>query len=211
MPGANHRACPQDTAVTIDAGNLAPVDGGTFADTGASTDVGLSFDAGGIVDTGPEIVTGPWEVARRQAMVSSPRAFHVDDDGVLDVVIGRGVEFDSVGGVDAFSGADGELLWSVDGDQEMVGTASPAELDGDEGQELVIGGRDGELHALDVETEITFGVGRLMVRTVRTPAGSTFTPAKVSVISTMISPMRFCAPTVAIPPLTLFNHARQVI
>ena len=151
-PGPSTVPILKDTAVTTDAGNLAPTDGGTIADTGTSTDGGLSVDAGAIVDTGPEIVTGPWEVARRQAMVSSPRAFHVDDDGVLDVVIGRGVEFDSVGGVDAFSGADGELLWSIDGDQEMVGTASPAELDGDEGLELVIGGRDGELHALDVET-----------------------------------------------------------
>ncbi|MBM65184.1 MAG: hypothetical protein CMH55_03000 [Myxococcales bacterium] len=121
-------------------------------DAAVAHDGGPAADAGPASDAGPEPVTGPWEVNRRQPMVSSPRAFHVNDDGILDVVIGRGSEFDENGGVDAFSGGDGQLLWSVDGDQEMVGTASPAELDGDEGQELVIGGRNGELHGIDVAT-----------------------------------------------------------
>lgn len=153
-------ACPEtpiepgtmDAGWVVDSGVAQTEDAGTSGDTGRAPDGGEALDSGPSVDGGPPVVTGPWEVNRRQAMVSSPRAFHVDDDGILDVVIGRGSEFDEAGGVDAFSGADGRLLWSLEGDQEMVGTASPAELDGDANQELVIGGRNGELHAIDVET-----------------------------------------------------------
>jgi outer membrane protein assembly factor BamB len=81
---------------------------------------------------------------------SSPRAFDVDRDGCKDFVFGSGLEFVS-GRVMAVSGASGELLWTTTTHGDIF--TSPVFRVLPNGRvQIVIGGRDGTLVAIDGET-----------------------------------------------------------
>lgn len=85
--------------------------------------------------------------------LSSPLLVDVDGDGVLDVIVGNGIEFipgaepgdprAGAGAVSAFSGRDGALLWSTD---VGVVDASPVlgDVTGDGVPDVVVGLRDGQ-------------------------------------------------------------------
>ena len=93
-----------------------------------------------------------WKVEGRELIFSSPRVFDVDGDGVGDIVLGHGVEFNQdgipVGYVTARSGVDGHELWRTEARDEVVGSAALLHIDDDDVLDLVIGGRNAELMAL---------------------------------------------------------------
>lgn len=82
---------------------------------------------------------------------SSPVATDLNNDGVLDIVMGGGAkEFTNTEtAVVALDGKTGDLLWSVPGHNQMVGTAIFKDITGDGTQDVFIGGRSGMFFALD--------------------------------------------------------------
>lgn len=84
---------------------------------------------------------------------SSPRAADLNSDGVLDIVVGAGLE-DSVrtNGVLAFDGANGDLLWRVEARNQMYGSALLYDISGDGTADVFIGGRQAQLYAINGAT-----------------------------------------------------------
>ena len=95
-----------------------------------------------------------WTVSSSEETFSSPRLADLNQDGVLDVVLGFGQ--DSFGArqssVAAFDGLDGSELWRTSGHEDLVGSATFADLDDVPGPDVVIGGRRGGLLALNGAT-----------------------------------------------------------
>ncbi len=85
---------------------------------------------------------------------SSPRPVELTGDGILDIIIGAGrAEFaptDSA--ILAFDGKSGELLWQTPGWDQMVGSAIFLHIDSDGIEDIIIGGRRGQLYALSGES-----------------------------------------------------------
>ena len=85
---------------------------------------------------------------------SSPRASDLNQDGVLDIVIGAGkaemMEVDY--GVLAINGQDGELLWHAPASAHVVGSPTFLDITGDGVDDVVIGGRGHFLAALNGRT-----------------------------------------------------------
>jgi outer membrane protein assembly factor BamB len=81
-----------------------------------------------------------WHLELAGCGVSSPRMLHVDDDGVLDIVLGVGKEF-QWGAVVALSGLDGRELWRHELRDECYATACLLDIDDDEVLDVVIGRR----------------------------------------------------------------------
>lgn len=81
---------------------------------------------------------------------SSPRAVDLNEDGVLDIVLGAGRdEFrGSDSAVVAFDGKDGRMLWHVPGRDQMVGSPLFLPIDQDAVPDVVITGRAGQLLAI---------------------------------------------------------------
>ncbi|MAO82664.1 MAG: hypothetical protein CMH50_02080 [Myxococcales bacterium] len=148
-----------------------PVDGGSqFFDVG-SADTTVPFDAshadvaqrpadaGFVADAGPTREAqfppsfGPvWTQRGQFGALSSLRNHDLDGDGVQDLILGSGHEMANAGHVTALSGRDGEVLWSHETTQDIFGSALIADLGPRPGLEVVIGGRDAELYALDAQT-----------------------------------------------------------
>ncbi|MDA0196097.1 MAG: PQQ-binding-like beta-propeller repeat protein [Bacteroidetes bacterium] len=82
---------------------------------------------------------------------SSPRAADLNDDGILDIVIGAGKnEFNySETGVLALNGRDGEILWQQDAQDQVFGSATFLDITGDGIPDVFIGGRSPNFRALD--------------------------------------------------------------
>ncbi len=82
---------------------------------------------------------------------SSPVATDLNEDGILDIVVGSGGEEWEVCqyGVIAFDGTDGSVLWSVPAKNQIVGTAMLYDLTQDGIDDIVIGGRSAELMAIN--------------------------------------------------------------
>lgn len=85
---------------------------------------------------------------------SSPVAADLNNDGTLDIVMGGGAkEFTNTeNAVIALDGKTGELLWSVPGHNQMVGSALFKDISGDGTLDVFIGGRSGMFFALDGQT-----------------------------------------------------------
>lgn len=85
---------------------------------------------------------------------SSPRAVDLNQDGVLDIVIGAGKnEFQqSDKGILAFNGKTGEILWQQEANDQVYGSATFYDLNEDGIQDIFIGGRSPNLKALDGKT-----------------------------------------------------------
>ncbi|PRY14243.1 outer membrane protein assembly factor BamB [Pontibacter ummariensis] len=82
---------------------------------------------------------------------SSPRMVDLNEDGVLDVVMGAGGAENSPSdtAVLAMDGATGDLLWSASGRNQVVGSALFNDVTGDGVPDVFIGGRTAELMAIN--------------------------------------------------------------
>ncbi|MEQ8533615.1 MAG: PQQ-binding-like beta-propeller repeat protein, partial [Imperialibacter sp.] len=85
---------------------------------------------------------------------SSPRAADLNRDGVLDIVMGAGKnEYQkSEFGVMALDGKTGELIWRQETTDQVFGSATLYDVNGDQVPEVFIGGRSPHLRALDGKT-----------------------------------------------------------
>lgn len=94
-----------------------------------------------------------WTASGELNIYSSPRAFDVNRDGVLDVVIGHGKEIlPKAGYITARDGNTGEDLWRVEAADELFGSPGLVYLTEDEIPDVVIGGRNAQLYAIDGAT-----------------------------------------------------------
>ena len=85
---------------------------------------------------------------------SSPRMADLNRDGILDMVLGAGGtenQFSDTA-IIALNGADGSFLWKVPGRNQMVGSAIFKDISGDSIPDVFIGGRTGELMAINGST-----------------------------------------------------------
>lgn len=101
------------------------------------------------------IIPDHWEQQIPEAgSSSSPKAVDLTGDGVRDIVMGAGGhEFESSDfGVIALDGQDGAPLWSVPARDQVVGSPTFNDLNGDGTPDVVIGGRSAVLYAIDGET-----------------------------------------------------------
>ncbi len=109
----------------------------------------LSSDLGELVIE--ELPAPVWTMNAVESTFSSPTVADLNLDGVLDVVQGLGQ--DTFGAqessVVAIDGATGEELWRSTGHEDLIGSATFADLGGDATVDVVIGGRRGALHAID--------------------------------------------------------------
>jgi hypothetical protein len=85
---------------------------------------------------------------------SSPRTTDLNNDGVLDIVIGAGKnEFQkSDMGIIAFDGKSGNLLWKQEAPNQVFGSATFCDVNGDKIKDIFIGGRSPQLKAIDGKT-----------------------------------------------------------
>lgn len=85
---------------------------------------------------------------------SSIKCTDLNQDGILDVVIGAGKnEFEaSQSGVVALDGETGDILWTVPCKDQMVGTAAFLNIDHDGVDDIIIGGRAAQLFAISGKT-----------------------------------------------------------
>lgn len=85
---------------------------------------------------------------------SSPRAVDLNEDGVLDVVMGAGKnEFQhSAQGILAFDGKTGKLLWQQEASDQVYGSATFYDITGDGIKDVFIGGRSPHFKALNGKT-----------------------------------------------------------
>ncbi len=85
---------------------------------------------------------------------SSPRTADLNNDGTLDIVMGAGKnEFQkSDMGIVAFDGKTGNLLWKQEAPDQVFGSATFCDVNGDKVKDIFIGGRSPQLKALDGKT-----------------------------------------------------------
>lgn len=85
---------------------------------------------------------------------SSPRAEDLNNDGVLDIVIGAGKnEFQhSDQGTAAFDGKTGEMLWKQEARDQVYGSATFIDINSDQVKDVFIGGRSPQFKAIDGKT-----------------------------------------------------------
>ncbi len=85
---------------------------------------------------------------------SSPRATDLNEDGILDIVIGAGKnEYQySQQGILALDGKTGDILWEQEAADQVYGSATFYDITGDGVQDVFIGGRSPELKAINGKT-----------------------------------------------------------
>jgi len=83
--------------------------------------------------------------------LSSPRAADLNNDGVLDIVMGAGKnEYQKTDmGILAFDGKSGNLLWKQGAIDQVFGSATFCDVTGDKVKDVLIGGRSPQLKAID--------------------------------------------------------------
>lgn len=85
---------------------------------------------------------------------SSPRATDLNGDGILDIIMGAGEnEFQhSNQGILALDGTNGELLWQQESEDQVYGSPTLYDINGDQVDDVFIGGRSPHFKALDGRT-----------------------------------------------------------
>lgn len=84
---------------------------------------------------------------------SSTRCTDLNGDGILDAVIGAGLEEQlSNRGIIAVNGADGSFLWFAEARDQIFGSPLFLDINADGTDDVFIGGRGGEFRALDGTT-----------------------------------------------------------
>ncbi len=83
--------------------------------------------------------------------LSSPRTADLNNDGVLDIVMGAGKnEYQKTDmGILAFDGRSGDLLWKQEAIDQVFGSATFCDVTGDKVKDILIGGRSPQLKAID--------------------------------------------------------------
>ena len=89
-----------------------------------------------------------WTMTGTNRMMSSPHVIDLTGDGVLDIVVGTGVEQPATGSIVALDGSDGTLLWEINATEEMFASAQFSLLDDDSTMDVILGGRNHELFAV---------------------------------------------------------------
>lgn len=89
------------------------------------------------------------ETVSNTIVFSSPRCVDLNGDDVLDVVVGDGVENQNFGQVNAFDGEDGTLLWSTEVDGDIFASALFYDVNNDQIDDVIIGGRSRQFHAIN--------------------------------------------------------------
>lgn len=81
---------------------------------------------------------------------SSPHAVDLNSDGILDIVLGGGVDgVPAANGIMAFNGADGSVLWKLATHDEIFISANFQDINNDGTPDVFIGGREAQFYALD--------------------------------------------------------------
>ena len=81
---------------------------------------------------------------------SSPRTTDLNNDNIKDVVIGGGVDgLPSAHGVNAIDGLNGNLIWTTSTSNEMFTSPQFFDVNGDNIDDILIGGRDAELRLIN--------------------------------------------------------------
>lgn len=82
---------------------------------------------------------------------SSPQAIDLNGDSIKDIVMGAGGEewVHIKTGVLAINGADGSILWTAPARNQIVGSALFLDINSDNIPDVIIGGREAELQAID--------------------------------------------------------------
>jgi len=85
---------------------------------------------------------------------SSPRTEDINKDGTLDIIMGAGKnEFQhSDMGIIAFDGKTGNIIWKQDAPDQVFGSATFCDVNGDSIKDVFIGGRSPQLKAIDGKT-----------------------------------------------------------
>jgi len=82
--------------------------------------------------------------------LSSPRACDLNNDGILDIIIGGGTDgVASNHGIMAFNGADGSILWNRASRNEVFGSAIFQDITNDGIKDVFITGRQAQLLAIN--------------------------------------------------------------
>ena len=82
--------------------------------------------------------------------LSSPRAADLNNDGVLDIVLGAGTDSTySIYGIMAFDGLNGNNLWTLPATDEIFGSAVFNDVNADNIPDVFIGGRNAQFYAID--------------------------------------------------------------
>lgn len=97
-------------------------------------------------------VPDTWKIELKSiATTSSPQAIDLNADGIDDLVLGAGAaEFEwTDNGVLAIDGKTGGILWKAGARNQVVGSPSFKDINGDGIQDVFIGGRSAILYCLD--------------------------------------------------------------
>lgn len=132
---------PSAAAPVQDAGHEALVDAGAPPPVDAGAEV---------VTRGPPspiTATAVWAATAEGVGTSSPRVADLTGDGVLDIIIGGGLQ-GRRGFVYAFDGKTGKQLWKHQVKEEVYATAALVDVNRDGVLDAVIGGRDADCTAV---------------------------------------------------------------
>lgn len=106
-----------------------------------------------LLSCGKEVRTEEvWELdIPKIGAIGSPGAIDLNDDGVLDIVIGGSPKefISSPHGVMALDGKSGTMLWQTPNRNQIVGSPQFLFINGDKIPDIVIGGRSAQLLGLD--------------------------------------------------------------
>ncbi|MBK8503969.1 MAG: PQQ-binding-like beta-propeller repeat protein [Saprospiraceae bacterium] len=96
-----------------------------------------------------------WEV-RLEGLgtFSSPRCVDLTGDGIKDIIIGAGrEEFNACdSAIMAIDGLNGKIIWKVKARDQIFGSTTLLDIDGDQVDDIIIGGRSAELKAISGAT-----------------------------------------------------------
>lgn len=113
----------------------------------------LFYTFGGITVTpvAAQSVAHKWETARDSTSAfGSPVARDLNQDGVLDIIIGCGLELEaSETGILALNGKNGETLWAFPAPAQMYGQPLFLDITGDGTEDVFLAGRFGQFFAIN--------------------------------------------------------------